>query len=531
MKQFVSLFQSIDQTTSTNLKKDAICKYLSEASADDAAWAIYFLSGRRLKRLIGVQQLKEWLYQKVDLPEWLIDDTYSSVGDLAETIALLVDASEPKEQESLSLSQWLASRILPLRTVGIDQQREIVTSWWSTLDYDTCFIINKLLTGALRIGVSQSLAAAAVAQHSDLPKPTILHRLMGKWEPTAEFFEQLVSADDGSAQISRPYPFCLAAGLETAPEALGDVALWQVEWKWDGIRAQIVRREGHCFIWSRGEELIETRFPEITEQAMLLPDGTVLDGEILAWSQEGGVMEFSQLQRRIGRKTAGKKLLSEVPCAFLAYDLLEHDGLDMRQHPLADRRESLEKLLRSCSTGLKISDTLEQDDWNELAVLRAESRARQVEGLMVKKKDSHYGTGRKRGIWWKWKIEPYTIDAVLLYAQAGHGRRANLYTDYTFGVWSGADLVPIAKAYSGLSDKEIRTLDKWIRKHTIERFGPVRSVELEQVFELAFEGINRSTRHKSGIAVRFPRIVRWRQDLSAKEADTLEQVTSLIADS
>jgi len=540
MKQFVALFQSIDQTTSTNLKKDAIAEYLSEASAEDAAWVIYFLSGHRLKRLIGVQQLKEWLYEHVELPFWLIDDTYSSVGDLAETIALLVDPTDlpdptgmpdpigPTEGQSLSLSQWVTERILPLRSMELEKQRELVTGWWSSLDYNTCFIVNKLLTGALRIGVSQSLAAAALAQHSDLPKATILHRLMGKWEPSAEFYLQLISADDGAAAISRPYPFCLASGLEAEPESLGDVALWQAEWKWDGIRAQIVRRDGQCFIWSRGEDLIEARFPEVLAQAMLLPDGTVLDGEILAWSPEHGVMEFSQLQRRIGRKTVGKKLLADVPCAFLAYDLLELDGLDIRQQPLVDRRTSLESLMSKFPSGLKISDTLSDLEWQALAKLRAESRARRVEGLMLKRLDSDYGTGRKRGSWWKWKIEPYTVDAVLLYAQAGHGRRANLYTDYTFGVWSDDDLVPIAKAYSGLTDKEIKTLDGWIRKHTTERFGPVRSVETAQVFELAFEGINRSTRHKCGIAVRFPRIVRWRQDLNPKDADTLQQLTDLL---
>ena len=528
MQKFIALFQSIDQTTSTNLKRDAIAEYLSGASAEDAAWAIYFLTGRRLKRLVGAQQLKEWLYQSVDLPTWLIDETYASVGDMAETIALLVVVETPEERETLSLAQWVSQRILPLKTMALEEQQRAVTGWWSTLDYDTCFIVNKLLTGALRIGVSQSLAAAALALHAELPKPTILHRLMGKWEPTAEFFTQLTSVEDGSAAVSRPYPFCLAAGLETTPDALGDVSEWQVEWKWDGIRAQIVRRDGQCFIWSRGEELIEARFPEIVEQAMLLPDGTVLDGEILAWSPESGVMEFSQLQRRIGRKTVGKKLLADVPCAFVAYDVLELDEVDTRLRPLIERRTSLESLLYSFSTGLKISETLVRENWISLADLRSEARVRQVEGLMLKKRDSVYGTGRQRGLWWKWKVEPYTVDAVLLYAQAGHGRRANLYTDYSFGVWSGDDLVPIAKAYSGLKDEEIKTLDRWIRKHTIERFGPVRSVESAQVFELAFEGINRSSRHKCGIAVRFPRIVRWRQDLSPKDADTLEYMTSLL---
>jgi len=545
VQAFSRLYQTIDQTTSTNAKVAAMVDYFRDADPRDAAWAVYFLSGRRIKRLVGSSLLRQWLTELSELPDWLVEDTYASVGDLAETIALLLTrAGDSTEQ--LTLAEWVETRLLPLRGRDAEAQRAIVTGWWAGQSYEQCYIVTKLLTGSLRVGVSQTLLGRAIAQTADLPRPAILHRLMGEWEATPDFYRALIAEDDGEAALSRPYPFCLAAPLEDAPGldtaedadqvagALGDPADWQVEWKWDGIRAQLVRRQGQSFLWSRGEELIGTRFPEIVDAAERLPDGCVLDGEILPWKNETGILPFAELQRRIGRKTVGKKLLGEVPCLFLAYDLIEHAGEDIRQRPMRERRERLESLLArkddatSGDERLRLSERVLADDWRALATLRTESRERLVEGFMLKRQDSPYGTGRQRGLWWKWKIEPHTVDAVMLYAQAGHGRRSNLFTDYTFGVWDGDTLVPFAKAYSGLTNQEIERLDKWIRRHTIERFGPVRSVKLQQVFELAFEGINRSTRHKSGIAVRFPRIARWREDLGIEDADSLEDVKRLI---
>jgi len=565
MKAFSELYQTLDQTTSTNAKVAAMSAYFEEAPARDAAWAVYFLSGRRLKRLVGAARLREWLIDMSDLPAWLVEETYSSVGDLAETIALLL-ARPSDDLESLSLADWVEQRLLPLRGIDADAQRAQVVAWWTGQSYESCYIVTKLLTGALRVGVSQTLLARAVADHAGLERSVILHRLMGEWTPDAEYWHALIARDDGQAALSRPYPFCLATPLETDSETQGDtnghtnsetqaekltrtlgaVGAWLAEWKWDGIRAQLVRRGGETFLWSRGEELIGQRFPEITAMAKHLVDGTVLDGEILPWNADG-VMPFAELQRRIGRKQVGKKLLKDVPCRFLAYDLLEHRGEDLRDEPLSARRTLLEETVHAAldaidtiadpessssdetNTLLALSSTLAATSWEELATLRKSARARGVEGLMLKSLDSRYGTGRKRGVWWKWKIDPYTVDAVMIYAQAGHGRRANLFTDYTFAVWDGERLVPFAKAYSGLDNAEINRLDKWIRRHTRERFGPVRSVEPVHVFELAFEGINLSTRHKSGIAVRFPRIARWRHDLAPKDADTLESVRRLIA--
>ncbi len=527
MQKFSQLYQALDQTTSTNAKVAAMVDYLQQATAADAAWAVYFLSGRRIKRLIGASLLRSWLHQSSDLPEWLVEESYASVGDLAETIALLL-ATPGKRGSDRTLSDWVENHLLPLRTMPPEQQQALVTRWWEQQNYQQSFIINKLMTGALRVGVSQLLVARAVAEFADLPRSLVLHRMMGEWSPDEAFWYALVSEDRGETVSSRPYPFCLASPLEASVDTLGPIQAWMAEWKWDGIRAQLIRRDGETWLWSRGEELIGTRFPEITAAAENLPDGTVLDGEILAWDNQA-VLPFSELQRRIGRKSVGKKLLSEVPCLFMAYDLMESESTDIRSLPFTRRRAKLEALIgQSTDPGFRISPLVAADSWQALAELRESSRQRQVEGLMLKHVEAPYQTGRKRGFWWKWKVEAYTIDAVMLYAQAGHGRRANLHTDYTFGVWQNDTLVPIAKAYSGLDNSEINELDKWIRRNTLERFGPVRSVTAEQVFELAFEGINLSTRHKSGIAVRFPRIKRWRKDLSPRDAETLEQVKRLI---
>ena len=538
MEKFSALYRELDQTTSTNAKVDAMVRYFRAADAADLAWATWFLSGRRQKRLIGAAQLREWLTEVSELPGWLVEDTYASVGDLAETIALLLanDAGGRAGFGGASLAHWIEAELLPLRRLSPDAQRERVTGWWAALDYDSCYLVNKLMTGALRVGVSQTLVASALARVAGLPRPVILHRLMGDWTPDVEFGRRLLAEDDGEQALSRPYPFCLASPVEFRgddPEhaqletSLGAAGGWQVEWKWDGIRGQLIRRGGQVFLWSRGEELVTERFPEIAQAANALPDGTVLDGELVAW-RDGAVMPFSALQRRIGRKKPGPGTLSKIPVNFIAYDLLEHDGQDVRSLAQAERRALLDALAARFPDRLSASELLAADGWARYAALRETSRERGVEGLMLKASDAPYGTGRRKGLWWKWKVEPFTVDAVMLYAQAGHGRRSNLHTDYTFAVWRGDDLVPIAKAYSGLNNDEIDELDKWIRRNTRERFGPVRSVEPRQVFELAFEAIAPSGRHKSGIALRFPRIKRWRRDKRASDADRLATLEALL---
>ena len=533
MKRFAALYEALDRTTSTNEKVAALAAYFSSAPPEDAAWAVWFLTGRRLKRFLPGRLLAGWALEEAGIPDWLFEESYASVGDLAETIALVLDGRGPGEPApEIPLSLWMSERLLPLRGLPPEEQRREVTGWWRGLPRWETFVLNKLLTGELRVGVSQTLVERALAQIAGVAQPVLAHRLMGSWEPTAAFYAGLFSPDAGEEEdTSRPYPFYLASPLEQPVESLGDREEWLAEWKWDGIRSQLIRRGGTVHLWSRGEELITGRFPELTRGALpLLPEGTVLDGEILAW-RDGRPLPFSVLQRRIGRKRMTDKVLAEAPAAFMGYDLLELDGEDVRERPLAERRQELERLLERGRPFFLTSPRVEGAAWEDLERARGEARERGVEGVMLKRLASPYRTGRKRGDWWKWKIDPFTVDAVLIYAQAGHGRRANLLTDYTFAVWSGGELVPIAKAYSGLSDEEILTLDGWLRRHTVQKFGPVRAVEPVQVFELAFEGIALSPRHKSGIAVRFPRIARWRTDKRPDQADTLEGIRELLASS
>jgi DNA ligase-1 len=529
MRAFSELYEELDTTTSTNLKVAAMVRYFNAAPPADAAWAVYILSGHRLKRFIGQALLRRWLVETSALPDWLVEESYATVGDLAETVALLLE-SEPSAAAvvpDLPFAAWIEDRLLPLREVDEEQQRLAIVEWWRTLPYRECFILNKLLTGELRVGVSESLVTRALSEVLHIDRADVTRRLMGDWCPSAEFWRGLQSKEPPTTDPAAPYPFFLASPLEDSPDSLGPSQNWLAEWKWDGIRTQLIRRQGRCFIWSRGEELMSERFPEILVAATRLPDGMVLDGELVAW-RDGVIRPFADLQQRIGRKKLTATILERVPVRLLAYDILEHDNTDIRSLPLRERRARLETVLRDAPEIFGVSAPLRAGTWEELAQLREQSRMRAVEGLMLKALDSSYGTGRQRGAWWKWKVAPYSFDAVMLYAQPGHGRRSNLYTDYTFGVWSNDELVPVAKAYSGLSDSEIVELDRWIRTHTTEKFGPVRQVERSQVFELAYEGIAASTRHKSGIALRFPRILRRRPDKPVAAADKLSDLQSVL---
>lgn len=525
MRAFADLYAALDETTKTNEKLDALTRYFSSAAPADAAWVVYFLSGRKPKQLVPARKLAAWASEEADIPEWLFGESYDSVGDLAETITQLLPNTHTTDETPLHT--WVEERLLPLRNATEDQQRAVVVSAWHALDAPQRFVLNKLITGAFRVGVSQRLITRALSLASGVDDKIIAHRLMGMWEPTPAFYVNLVSEEHEGADVGRPYPFLLAYAVDETPDSLGDIHEWQAEWKWDGIRAQMIRRQGQTFLWSRGEELITESFPELAEAAQSLPDGTVLDGEILPWID--GVQPFAQLQRRISRKKLTPRIMAEVPVIFLSYDLLEQGGVDVREQPLSWRREQLGPLLeRVNAPQLLLSPVVSAESWAALADQRAASRDRNVEGLMLKRLSSPYRVGRQRGDWWKWKVEPYTIDAVLIYAQRGSGKRASLYTDYTFGVWEGGKLVPFAKAYSGLNDAEIRQVDSFVRHNTQEKFGPVRTVKPQLVFELAFEGIQRSSRHKSGVAVRFPRILRWRHDKPIEEADSLETIQAML---
>ncbi len=526
MKAFADLYRRLDETTSTNRKVAAMADYFSRAPAADAIWAVRFLIGRKPRQVVPTRKLMEWAADLAMVPGWLFEASYDVVGDLAETITLLLP--RPARSSDRPLQEWVEEILLPLGKIDLEERRTAVLNAWRDMDESQRFVWNKLITGGFRVGVSQRLVVRALEQVSGIEGAVISHRLMGDWRPTPETYRRILSDDTRDADISRPYPFYLAYPLEGDIHDLGPPEDWQAEWKWDGIRGQVIRRSAKVFIWSRGEELVTDKYPELSEAAARLPDGTVLDGEILPWA-DGRPLPFSELQRRIGRKKVGKKLLKEVPVAFLAYDLLEFEGRDIRKTPLHQRRARLAEVLAAVpESRLILSSAMAAPTWEALETLREEARDRGVEGFLLKRRDSTYKVGRRRGGWWKWKIDPLTVDAVLIYAQRGHGRRAGLYTDYTFAVHKGEELVPFAKAYSGLTDAEIRQVDRFIQQNTVERFGPVRSVRPALVFEIAFEGIQASTRHKSGVAVRFPRIHRWRHDKTVADIDTMDGLKALL---
>jgi|JI10StandDraft_1071094.scaffolds.fasta_scaffold00450_30 DNA ligase-1 len=533
MRAFAELYQSLDATTKTSAKLEALVAYLSSSSDADRAWAIYFLLGNKLKPSVPTKALRKAAIEAAQIPEWLFEETYQWVGDLAETIANIV----PKAQrlEHGSLSEWIEQYCRPLSKLELSEQIALLNQCWGRLDAQQRFVFNKLLTGNLRVGVNARLVTKAISEWSGIDVDVIAHRLTGEWRPTFEALNQLLEQGSETASPSQPYPFCLAHSLPANFYESLDSMNFRAEWKWDGIRAQLIRRNGLIFLWSRGEELLVGRFPEIESAATALDDGVVLDGEVLAW-RDHAPLPFSELQRRIQRKNVSKKLMHEVPVRFVAFDLLEHETVDIRPLPFEQRRMRLEHLLTTCYPDanqspptISVNHLLPAATWSELAARREEARSVRAEGLMIKRKDSRYETGRVTGAWWKWKLDPFTVDAVLIYAQRGHGRRAALYTDYTFAVWSEGSLVPFAKAYSGLTDEEIRVVDRWIRANTLQKFGPVHEVKPHWVMEIAFENVQLSTRHKSGVAVRFPRIVRIREDKKIEDADRLQSILELVA--
>ncbi len=532
MRAFAELYGTLDETTSTLAKREALARFFRVSPAADAAWAVQLLSGGKLPRMINTGGLRELAGEITGYPAWLIDESYAHVGDLAECLTLLVqpfaEATQSSADADVPLHQWV-ERIRAAALQPEAERREWLRTAWLALPHSQRYALNKMLTGSLRVGVSARLVHLALADATGLEVERITERLSGKWAPSAAAFTALVDPGlgDESGPRTTPYPFYLASPLDSDATSLGEPQEWLAEWKWDGIRAQLLRREARVVLWSRGGEKLDGRFPELELAAAALPSGCAIDGEILAWGEERP-LPFIRLQPRINRLKPSAKMIAQTPVRLLAYDLLELDGADCRTRPLSERRQGLENLLvRLGTTAIEISAKLEFQDWSRLGEMRAEARDRGVEGLMLKRLDSVYRDGRRKGDWWKRKIDPLSIDAVLIYSQSGRGRRAGLHTDHTFALWQDGVLVPFAKAYSGLTDAELLELDRWIRAHTVERFGPVRAVEAVQVFELAFEAVQPSRRHKSGVAVRFPRIVRWRRDKTAAEADSLESLRDL----
>ncbi len=526
MKQFADLFTQLDQTTKTLKKLEALVSYFEVSSDQDKLWAIALLTGKRPRRTVRTSLLRGWAAEAADLPYWLFEESYHIVGDLGETMALLHPNQESTQDESLTF--WM-TQILDLEQKDDQQKKKQIMLAWSSMNQMERFVFNKLISGGFRIGVSQKLLVRALAKYLKTDENKVAHRLMGNWSPLNNNFHDLLLAPDNADNLSRPYPFFLAYALDKEVEDLGPIEDWFAEYKWDGIRGQIIVREDNLYVWSRGEELVTDKFPEYEPLRHALPSGTVIDGEILPWKYDKP-LTFNVLQTRIGRKNVTASILKKAPVVMVVYDLLEWQGEDIREKPLHERRALLENMLQDYPVKkiLKLSELVSFTEWLDLAKARKSAREILSEGIMLKRKSSSYQVGRKKGDWWKWKLDPLTIDAVMIYAMRGHGRRANLYTDYTFAVWDGDDLVPFTKAYSGLSDEEIRKVDNYVKKNTIDRFGPVRSVKPEHVFEIAFEGIQRSTRHKSGVALRFPRISHWRHDKKVKEANSLDDLHQLL---
>lgn len=532
MQAFAELVNILGTSTKTNAKLEALQQYFATAPDTDKVWVIAIFSGRRPKRIVNSTLLAQWCLELSGLPPWLFDESYHTVGDLAETIALLLPENSTQADSSRTLSFYL-EKFIALEKADEQAKKDFILDCWNTFHTTERFVFNKLITGGFRIGVSQKMMVNALSRSVDIPDSVIAHRIGGNWNPATVAFSDLLHETTSSLDISKPYPFYLSYAVEGEVNDLGDIHEWQAEWKWDGIRGQIIKRNNEHFVWSRGEELVTDKFPEYNDFVNRIPDGTVLDGEIIAMRPEESVglkpLPFSVLQTRIGRKNISKKQLAEAPVGFIAYDVLEYEGADYREKTLEERRQLLDKIIAAVQHPvLKISPLVSAASWEELKAIRLTSRDINSEGIMLKRKTSAYQVGRKRGDWWKWKIDALTIDAVMIYAQKGHGRRSNLYTDYTFAVKDGDKLVSFTKAYSGLTDKEFAEVDNFVKRNSLEKFGPVRTVKPELVFEIAFEGIAASNRHKSGVALRFPRISRWRKDKKPDEINTLEDLKQLL---
>lgn len=527
MKRFTELIQQLEMSNKTNDKIAALVDYFTTADEQDKPYVIAMFTGKKPRRPVTTALIKQWAIDLSGIPPWLFAESYHSVGDLSETIALVLPPAAHATDRKLH--EWIID-LASLNGKDDDTKKEFILKAWDSLETQERFIFNKLISGNFRIGVSNKMLVNAIAKQSDTDANKIMHSIMGKWKPEEITYPELIAGAHVNTDNSWPYPFCLAYALEAEPVSLGETTAWQAEWKWDGIRGQIVKRNGELFIWSRGEELVTDQFPELHFLKDDLPDGTVLDGEILS-VKDGNVQAFSILQQRLNRKTINKSQLNDAPIGFYTYDILEYQGNDVRTEPMSARRELLVRIMDQLTVKdvAIISPVIDFNTWEELAETRKGSRENNSEGIMLKKLDSLYHSGRKRGDWWKWKINPYTVDTVMIYAQKGSGRRAAFFTDYTFAVRDGEHLITIAKAYSGLTDKEIKEVDSFVKKNAIEKFGPVRTVKPELVFEIAFEGIAESKRHKAGLALRFPRIARWRKDKKAAEINTLDDLRQLLA--
>ena len=540
LNKFSKLFEDLDSNNSSNKKVNFLTKYFKLNNNLNNILTIYLLIGKKNKRFISGKSLREYYANIYKIPKWLIDECYSKVGDSAEVIALLLQDKilEKNIKDDISLNE-LINEILPkLKKLDENKKKLYIKSLWEKISKDNQLIFNKILSGTFRIGVSKGLVVKAISNMTGVDESIILHRLMGELEPIEETYMFLINQKLEQKELDyKPYPFQLANTFDERIKETISVDKYQFEPKWDGIRSQIIKRSNNISIWTRGEELVNKTFPELIKIISHFKNDFVLDGEILIWDEnKNRPKNFSLLQKRLGRKSPSLKIQKDLPVVFMAYDILEINGKDIRSKILSERRNILEKSFsnlisedKSIIGKIKITKLHQISNWIDLEEVKNSARKSNTEGLVIKDKQSEYVPGRKKGNWWKYKIDPMQLDGILIYARPGSGKRADLYTDYSFGIWEDNKLVKFANAYSGLNNEEIRELDKWIRRNTLEKFGPVRSVKPELVFEISFDNIQISKRHKSGIALRFPRITKWRRDKNIMEADNLENALKMIS--
>lgn len=524
MQGFSELFHDLDGMTKTGDRIERMIAYFKNADSEDAGWASWFLSGNRIQGAVRTRELRVWASVQSGWPVWLIEESYERVGDLAETLSLLIPSNHGGEL--CSLTQVVEEILIPLVSADAMEKAERIKEAWDRLRPMDLLPFHKLLTGGFRVGVSKGNVCKALAEVGGVQPAVIAQRISGTWDPRTRSFREIIGKESNQDMSFLPFPFCLASPLQVGPAEIGQTKEWWAEWKWDGVRCQLLHGANRGMIWTRGDESAGESFPELLDLCPHLPKGTILDGEILAWGSEG-LRSFSRLQKRLGRKEPGPSILKKEPVCFMAYDLLRLGEEDLRKLSFLQRRQKLEKLFKDTPDGfpIRLSERVTGKSWVELSKMRDQSRDRGVEGLMLKRMDSVYSSGRVKGDWYKWKVDPFVADMVVVGAQMGHGKRSNLYSDYTLAVLDAhGEFVTVAKAYSGLTDEELKEVDRFVRKNITGKFGPVRSVKPEIVFEVAFEGARASGRHKSGVALRFPRIQSWRKDKKPTEVDTLENL-------
>lgn len=523
MQNFIELFKNLDSLNSTNRKLILLKEYFKTEKEENLDFAIYLLSGKKRKKLVSTKLLKELLLKFANLDEWVFEECYAEVGDFAETVNLLL----PISYNNLANCDLKRDYISLTNITKLEDKINYILQCWQTYNFYARFLFNKIISGTLRIGVSDGLVIKALSEVFSISPHSCAQILMGNWNPTSTTICSKLK-NNNIKPVSTPYPFCLAQTFDKQIEPT-KLSEWIIEKKYDGIRCQIIKRNNEVYIWSRGEEILNEQFPDLIDAFQALDNGTVIDGELLAYTTNFEIDSFNKLQKRLNKKNPSKKLILEIPCFVIAYDILEFNGKDIRFYPLKERKLILSELCKSKTISLlKISEEYTFKNWDEVVTFKSTCKRNHCEGLMFKKIDEIYVSGKRVNSWIKWKFQPYTLDAILLYAQKGRGKRSGLYTDYSFGLWNNNELVPFAKAYSGLSNKEIHELNQWIKQNTLEKFGTVRLVKPQHVFEIAFEGINISKRHKSGFAVRFPRILRWRKDKLVHEANHIEDLKKLI---